>query len=278
MNQPAQEIALEEQNKALAQTDARHGVLDHAPVVTAPTSLAQTLDPMALISMAVNQNADIDKLEKLIALAERWDKNNAKKEFDRAMSQFKGIDLVISKDAHVSYSTAKGLTDYKHETLSAICKAINGPLSECGLSYVWETTQEGGNITVTCIVSHALGHNTRTMLLSNPDSSGGKNGIQAVGSTVTYLQRYTLRAALGLSVQDESDDDGRGSEGQEVTQDFAVTMAVYPIDLFEKNFPQWEAAVQSKRISTAQIINKANAKGALSADQISLINNIGAAQ
>jgi hypothetical protein len=40
------------------------------------------------------------------------------------------------------------------------------------------------------------------------DQSGGKNAIQARGSTVTYLQRYTLLSAFGLVAADE-DDDGR---------------------------------------------------------------------
>src|SRR5690606_5500273 len=39
------------------------------------------------------------------------------------------------------------------------------------------------------------------------DSSGSKNAIQAIGSTLTYLQRYTLIQALGLAASD--DDDGQ---------------------------------------------------------------------
>ena len=36
----------------------------------------------------------------------------------------------------------------------------------------------------------------------------GRTAIQALGSTQTYLQRYTLKAALGLSAS--KDDDGAG--------------------------------------------------------------------
>jgi hypothetical protein len=56
-----------------------------------------------------------------------------------------------------------------------------------------------------------MGHSERTPLEASPDASGGKNGIQAVGSTVTYLQRYTLLSATGMAVQDQ-DDDGRGGK------------------------------------------------------------------
>jgi hypothetical protein len=41
------------------------------------------------------------------------------------------------------------------------------------------------------------------------DATGNKNPVQQIGSTVTYLQRYTLLAATGLATSD-SDDDGRG--------------------------------------------------------------------
>jgi hypothetical protein len=42
------------------------------------------------------------------------------------------------------------------------------------------------------------------------DSTGNKNNIQSIGSTRTYLQRYTLVGALGLSTADE-DNDGKTS-------------------------------------------------------------------
>jgi hypothetical protein len=41
-----------------------------------------------------------------------------------------------------------------------------------------------------------------------PDTSGGKNNIQAKGSTMTYLQRYTLNLALGICTEDDNDGAG----------------------------------------------------------------------
>jgi hypothetical protein len=51
-----------------------------------------------------------------------------------------------------------------------------------------------------------------TTLPGMPDLSGNKNPIQAIGSAVTYLQRYTLKAALGLTVSKEEDDDARSAD------------------------------------------------------------------
>jgi hypothetical protein len=42
------------------------------------------------------------------------------------------------------------------------------------------------------------------------DTSGNKNAIQSIGSSNTYLFRYTLNAALGLASA-EMEDDGKGA-------------------------------------------------------------------
>jgi hypothetical protein len=59
-------------------------------------------------------------------------------------------------------------------------------------------------------LSHRDGHYEETTLTTGRDDGAGRNAIQQVGSTITYLQRYTLKAALGLAAA--ADDDGRTSE------------------------------------------------------------------
>jgi hypothetical protein len=41
------------------------------------------------------------------------------------------------------------------------------------------------------------------------DKSGGKNDIQAMASTVTYLRRYTLTGALGITTGNDDNDGGK---------------------------------------------------------------------
>ncbi len=61
------------------------------------------VDPMQLLSMAVAQGADIDKLEKLMALQERWEANNARKEFDNAIAAAKSEIKPIVKKREVVF-------------------------------------------------------------------------------------------------------------------------------------------------------------------------------
>jgi len=63
------------------------------------------------------------------------------------------------------------------------------------------------------VISHRDGHSEENSLSADADHSGEKNAIQAIGSTLTYLQRMTLKAALGLAAAD--DDDGKAASKAE---------------------------------------------------------------
>ena len=170
----------------------------------------QAITPMEMLQIAVEQGADLDKLTKLMDLQERWEANEARKAFVAAVAEFKADPPKVTRNKHVRYETSsKKDTEYDHATLDNVIAAIGPAMSRCGLSHRWETQQlDGGMIRVTCVLTHVMGHSERTTLQGGADQSGGKNNIQAIGSTVTYLQRYTLLAAVGLAATD-ADSDGR---------------------------------------------------------------------
>jgi len=164
--------------------------------------------PAMLLNIAIDKGANLEKLEKLMDLQMKWDANEAKKAYVQAMAEFKANPPKIEKDKKVSYQTNSGTTSYKHATLAHVTEKINTELSKHGLSASWETKQNG-SISVTCRITHILGHSEETTLIAQADKSGGKNDIQGIGSTVTYLQRYTIMALTGLAAEDQ-DDDGKG--------------------------------------------------------------------
>lgn len=186
---------------------------------------AVQLTPMAMIAQAVAQGADVAKLSALLDLQERYEKTEARKAFVSALTEFKNNPPEIFKTKNVSFGGGKAA--YKHATLSDVSSIIGAALSKVGISHRWETEQlEGGMIRVTAVLTHALGHSERTPLQASPDSSGSKNSIQAVGSTVSYLQRYTLLSATGMAVSDGTDDDGRQGKklGDEMVQRYLETI------------------------------------------------------
>lgn len=164
--------------------------------------------PAELIQIAVTSGADLEQLEKLMNLQERWEANEARKAYHKAMSAFKENPPKIDKDKNVGYNTAKGNVKYSHASLYNVVDKITAELSKHGLSASWRTKQNG-TIAVTCIITHVLGHSEEVTLSANADTTGAKNDIQAMGSTITYLERYTLLAATGLATFDQ-DNDGRG--------------------------------------------------------------------
>ena len=173
---------------------------------------ADPITPMAMIDRAISSGASVDALEKLLALQERWEANQGRKAFDQAIAAAKAEIPAIRKNRQVDFTTAKGRTHYRHEDMAEISRTVDPILSKNGLSYRYRSTQDARNVTVTCILSHKDGYSEETALSASADDSGNKNLIQAIGSAVTYLQRYTLKMALGLAATE--DDDARRSETQ----------------------------------------------------------------
>ena len=166
------------------------------------------ITPMAMLQMAVSKGADLEQLKQLMDLQERWEKNEARKAYVSAITAFKSNPPRIIKDKAVSFGSGKSA--YKHATLDHASEQIGASLAEHGISHRWDVEQlDGGIIRVTCILTHIQGHSERVPMQATPDTSGSKNSIQAIGSTTSYLQRYTLFAATGLAAKDQ-DDDGRG--------------------------------------------------------------------
>lgn len=185
--------------------------MTNAVAMHEPQALA-AMTPMDMLNKAVSQGADIDVLEKLMSLQERWEANQARKAFDEAMASAKAEIPVIVKNRTVDFTSAKGRTHYRHEDLAEVARTVTPLLAKHGLSYRFRTSSAVNEpVVVTCIVSHRDGHFEENTLTAGRDDSGNKNNIQAVGSTLTYLQRMTLKAALGLAASD--DDDGAASVG-----------------------------------------------------------------
>lgn len=191
----------------------------YAPPHLEPVS-TQEQAIMALVSRAATDPTfDVAKLEQLLALQEKWQATQARKDFVAAMAAFKADPPKLEKNKHVNFTSdrTQKITDYWHATDSEVTEKISAAMAKHGLSHRWNVEQSDGRIRVTCIVTHIGGHFESVAMTSSADDSGGKNSIQSIGSAVTYLRRYTLLAATGMSTgdMDVADDDGRGtSEAQ----------------------------------------------------------------
>lgn len=208
MNQVAESLPMEVET--MPKTNKKGGVVPIEP--TAPMN--ETTALVAMIERAARDHAvDIEKFERLMTMRERVETRNAERAYNAAISAARGDIPPIFKNRTVDFTSQKGRTNYRHEDLAEIARTVDPVLKKYGLSYRFRSSQTNGRVMVSCIMSHADGHSETTTLEAAEDHSGNKNTIQAIGSAATYLQRYTLKLALGLAAS--TDDDGRAAGAAE---------------------------------------------------------------
>lgn len=184
----------------------------------------QSATPDQLLAMAVTNNVDIDKLEKLMELQERWQAGIARKAFFASLSEFQFKVPEIMKRKEVKFKEVS----YHYAPLADIVRQIKESCRNHGLTYRWEIKDEAEKIQVTCLVTHTDGHTEQTTMTATADDSGSKNKIQARGSSIEYMKRYTLIGALGLSTAD-TDIDARGEYTHDIEDLHKKFMEVYNI-------------------------------------------------
>lgn len=176
-----------------------------------PKTAVVATTPMQLLSMAAQNGASMEQLERFMAMQERWEANEARKAYTTAFAAFKAEAVKVIKNRSVD---AGPLSGKKYAELFAVVNAVTEPLSRHGLSAAWKLTKDDKDwLEVTCVLKHSAGHSESVSMGGPPDAGGAKNAIQARASTVSYLERYTLKAILGISEQSDDDDGGRQESG-----------------------------------------------------------------
>lgn len=177
--------------------------------ISQPQSVAvasETSETSALLRMAVENDFDADKLEKLIQLKNQEEERQAKKEFDIHFMALQKKLPAIKKGKAVYNNDGKLL--YKFAPIELILNEnVKSIIAEHGFSVFWDQKDLDKEIEISCVVA-GWEHEKRTTMRSPvvAQSAGGINIIQQRGITITYLKRYTLCNALGIIIEDEDTD------------------------------------------------------------------------
>lgn len=163
--------------------------------------------------LATRPDLKIDVFERLLVMRRQEEDRAAERAFNSAMSLAKGELEPVLKTRDVDFTAKTGSrTKYKYEQFADVARVVDPVFARHGLAYRFAVEQGGELVKVTCVVSHADGHSERVRLEAKVDpGSTGMSMVQALGSALTYLQRYSLRAAIGLAAA--VDDDGRAAGG-----------------------------------------------------------------
>ena len=170
------------------------------PAVSAPRS---TMD---MVSDALSRGAPMEMVERLLALHERWESQQAKKAFIEAKAAFKAEVPAIIKDRENSQYKSK------YTSIGNLVTTVNEALSKHGLDASW-TYDQSDKIKVTCKLQHVLGYSESVSMIAPPDTTGQKNPIQQIKSATTYLRVATYEAVTGIASNDEANmnDDGNAA-------------------------------------------------------------------
>lgn len=184
-----------------------------------------------LIKLAsTDPNVDPAKLHSLLDAQERV-LNRAREDaynaaFDEMLSE---IPRIVKKGS-VGYKENKNdpnsalVEAFKFARFEDIQEVVKPIMRKYGfrVKYTLVEKQGGGGV-MTTMLTHKLGHSEEVTIPLALDTSGGKNNIQAMGSTSSYGRRYTLCMLLDIVVIGD-DDDGNGGVGELITTDEALAI------------------------------------------------------
>jgi len=181
---------------------------------------AEGVHPLA--QMAMSADMDVEKLEKLIALQERADAQAAKRAYAAAMVRLKrDLPSSIEHDATVDFRSSKGRTHYTHATSAKIFDEVTDALTQHGffLSSGSGDSADGKRVVVFTTLTHEDGHSETRTKTVDVDNSGGKNAIQGVASTGTYLKRYQTLDILGIATRRISEEPVQSDPATDINPD-----------------------------------------------------------
>lgn len=193
------------------------------PAEAAPQALALQSDEASMLMSMIEKIAlspDADKkvavIEKMLDMQERVLDRNAKQafaaDFAAMQAELPEIEergkLIVakSKDDKPAASTP-------YATFEDINRAVKPIMEKFGFGIIFKLKQEGTEkIRIQGILTHKQGHSEETEIPLPYDSTGSKNAVQAVGSTVSYGKRYVLCALLNITTRGMDDDGKAGGD------------------------------------------------------------------
>lgn len=166
--------------------------------------------------IASDPNFDSNKLTAVIDANERIVRFNAESAFNTAMNACQAEMPRVKRNGKIEFVDKNGA---KRETpfakLEDIDEVVRPIYQKHGFSVRYKTgtaTLTNGDIKpiIYCIISHIGGHTEKDELTLPLDTSGSKNNLQAMGSTISYAKRYMIENAFNI-VREGADDDGNKS-------------------------------------------------------------------
>lgn len=234
-----------------------------APIL--PRSEAQQMLDM-IERLASDPSIDIARLDKILDMRERIERRSAEMAYTEALSEMQPKLPTVDRNGRIKIAVKADREKPEAEqridrsTPYALWEDINDAIKPAlaehgfGLSFRTGRTTEG-LVTVTGILSHKGGHREETTMVLKIDSTGAKNDVQAVGSSISYGKRYTAGLLLNITsrVKPEADDDGAAAGAlAKITAEQSEMLAgrLATINRTPKQFVEWFAKARKIKLSS----------------------------
>jgi ERF superfamily len=186
-----------------------------AAMVPIAQPVADTL--LNFVAQAVRDpSIEVTKLDALLRMQREIVADDARLQFNRAMSEAQAEMLPVLRDAQNTETRSRYA---RLETIDAIVRPI---YTRHGFSLEFNSEPiDGPNVRVVCEVSHVAGHSKKFHLDAALDTVGfkgtaNKTPLHGLGSSVTYLRRYLVCMVFNIVLANEDNDGNRERDTGEV--------------------------------------------------------------
>ena len=175
----------------------------------------QTTNPLMLLQSALDRGIDVEKLGKLMDLAERWQAQESAKAWGEAIKRFQSLCPPIGKTAMIP--DKQGNPKYYFADYEDIMQVAQPILDQCGIVLTFDTEPAGPLMKTTCRVRVGTHMEATSVVLPHPQIPNA-NATQMAGGALTYGQRYSMKAALNIRIKGEDNDAAFQDEGLSTEQ------------------------------------------------------------
>lgn len=158
-------------------------------------------DPSSIIKYAIDKGANVDVIERLMAVREKLQAEASKRAFDEAMASFQAECPVIVKNK------AGAKNAYRYAPLDEIVSQVREIIRRHGFSFGVTSVVDAGWLMAQCKITHSAGHSevsefkvpidTKNPMMTDPQRYGG---------AMTFAKRYAFCNGFGILTADEDTD------------------------------------------------------------------------
>lgn len=170
--------------------------------------------------VALNPNADIDKLERLLTMRRDIEAQQAEQAFNAAMRAAQSEMGRIAADAKNTQTNSRYAT---YEKLDRVLRPI---YTKHGFSLSFDEgdSDKPDHIRVLCRVAHDAGHTHIYRKDMPADGKGAKGGdvmtkTHAAGAAASYGARYLLKGIFNVAIGEEDKDGNDPAPPKTITED-----------------------------------------------------------